>query len=641
MTGTPPKPPVPFWGELDSLVFAGAYDEVAKRAAVSFADADAPAVVAALALGGRLDEAESVFAARLRAAGDRRSQARFFLIAGYCHAGNPAKATALVVESARLLRAGSARERYWACQGLGLLRHFEGRSSRARRAARQALTAAMEADFPYGRFLSLDLSAHVAVATGNIHAGMRLLTQASELADALGYAENAATERATQLLFELRFSIGGEAALRAVRELVTAPGASYFMRRNGLLELSSAYALRGEAERALADLEESRRVSLPGKDRRARARYFTGHALCLALSRGAEAARPSLLEARAEAENQLTLRGEIAFVELVFCRESSPRALAEAERIATQTGAERVRVAHALAAGQLSGSPARVEDGLCRLLLEAAPLPPLDRLRCILDSRMLGLVPWALGAAPGQRLISIGNIILTENHGNVTQNELSNRPARKLLAELGRGYRSRAELMRDVWNIVHFVPARHTPTLHTAISRLRVALAVPDWIVTYDDGYALAAGVEVLSFGELEGASVGLGSAAAGAWPGEVAGSTGPPGSSRAPAAGGAPGLGGAPGSNGSPRSEGAHVTFDPRGSGEPARARPSLPPPDDRQRLLAYVAQHGPQSSAELARALRLSGSTALRLLRGLVAEGLLDRQGSGRATRYHEPMA
>jgi hypothetical protein len=603
MTGTPSKPPAPFWGELDSLVFAGAYAEVAKRAAVGFSDADAPAVVAALALAGRLDEAESVFESRLRDAGARMSQARFFLIAGYCHAGNPARASALVRRSARLLRTGPARERYWACQGLGLLRHFEGRSSRARRAARQALSAAMEADFPYGRFLSLDLSAHVAVATGNIHAGMRLLTQASELADALGYAENAATERATQLLFELRFSIGGEAVLRAVRELVTAPGASYFTRRNGLLELSSAYALRGESERARVDLEESRRVALPGKDRRARARYFNGHALCLALARGADAARPSLLEARAEAENQLTLRGEIAFVELMFCGERSPEALADAAHIALQTGAERVRVAHALATGQMAGSPARVEDDLCRLLLEAAPLPPLGRLRRILDSRMLGLVPWALGVTPGQRLISIGNVILSENHGNVSQNELSNRPARKLLAELGRGYRSRAELMRDVWNINHFVPTRHTPTLHTAISRLRVALAVPDWIVTYDDGYALAPGVEVLSFSELDGAEPG-------AAPG-VSDATSP--SATAASASGA------------------------RTSGAPL----SLPPPDDRQRLLAYVTKHGPQSSADLARGLRLSGSTVLRLLRGLVAECHLERQGSGKATRYQLPRA
>jgi DNA-binding IclR family transcriptional regulator len=51
---------------------------------------------------------------------------------------------------------------------------------------------------------------------------------------------------------------------------------------------------------------------------------------------------------------------------------------------------------------------------------------------------------------------------------------------------------------------------------------------------------------------------------------------------------------------------------------------------------VLQHIEKHGALSSAELGRALCLSGSTALRLLRALCDEGLLARQGSGRATRY-----
>ena len=87
-----PGASVPFWTELDALVFAGAYEQVARRAAGGFADGDAPAVVAALALAGRLEEAESVYEARLRSRGAALAQARFFLLAGHCHAGSPAKA---------------------------------------------------------------------------------------------------------------------------------------------------------------------------------------------------------------------------------------------------------------------------------------------------------------------------------------------------------------------------------------------------------------------------------------------------------------------------------------------------------------------------------------------------------------------
>jgi Winged helix-turn-helix DNA-binding len=564
-------------GELDSLVFAGAYEAVSKRAAAGFSDAEAPAVIGALALAGRLDEAESVFEARVRGNPALEPRARFFLIAGHCHAGNSARALGCARQSAAYLRRGPPSDRFWACQGLALVRHFEGRSSRARRVALRALGAAALADLPYGRFLSLDLLAHVEMHVGHIHAGMRLLRQASELADALGYSENAATERAAQLLFELRFSVGGPETESAVQALVTAPGVSYFTRRNGWLELSSAHALRGAAVLARAALEEARRIALTGADRRARARYFIGDALVVALSHGAEAAAASLAEARAEAQSQLTLLGEILFVELTFCGQRSPSALAEAERIARSTGVARVGVACLLASGADPGAALRAEDGLCRLLLELAPLPPGERLRRVVRAQKLGLVPWALGTAPGRRLIALGASIITEHHGNVSLNELKNRPALRLLLELGRGYRSRSELMREVWNISHFVHARHTPTLHTAISRLRVALAEPDWIITHDDGYSLASGVEVLAYDA-----------------GEVGGPVLSP----------------------------AGVSI--------------APPPDDRQRLISHIERHGATSSADLARALGLSGSTTLRLLRTLCSDGSLARHGSGRATRY-----
>src|SRR5687768_9934346 len=129
--------------ELDSLVFSGSYEQVLSRTAGGYSDAEAPAVVGALALSGRLDEAESVFDVhfRGRCAPAMALRARFFLLAGLCHAGNSERALRHARESVAHLRRGPANERYWACQGLALVRHFEGRLSRARRAARRALAA--------------------------------------------------------------------------------------------------------------------------------------------------------------------------------------------------------------------------------------------------------------------------------------------------------------------------------------------------------------------------------------------------------------------------------------------------------------------------------------------------------------------
>jgi DNA-binding winged helix-turn-helix (wHTH) protein len=574
--GAPPALAAPPWGELDSLVFAGAYEAVARRAAAGFAAADAPAVVGALALAGRLDEAESVFDARVRGNLALEPRARFFLIAGLCHAGNSARALGLARQSAGLLRRGLASDRFWACQGLALVRHFDGHLGRARRVARRALAAAVEANFAYGRFLSLDLLAHVEVHTGQVQTGMRLLTQASELADALGYSENAATERAAHLLFELRFSLSGPNMLSAVQALVSRPDVSYFTRRNGWLELSSAFALRGAASDARQALEEARRIALTGADRRARARFFIADALCAALARGPAAAAASLAAARAEAQGQLTLLGEILFVELVFCAERSPAALIQADHVARATGVERTRIAALLASGRDADAPMPIQDGLCRLLLELRELPLASRVHRLVVGQQLGLLPWALGAAPGRRLVALGSVLISENEGSVSQRELKNRSALRLLLELARGYRSRGELMRAIWNGGHPAPARLTAKLAAAVSRLRVALAEPGWIITHDDGYSLAAGVEVLAFDDA-------------AFP------------ARASASGAA-----------------------------------SAPAPGDRQRVLQHIEKHGALSSAELGRALRLSGSTALRFLRALCEEGLLERQGSGRATRY-----
>ena len=57
---------------LESLLFSGDYDAVLELTAASQAAADMPAMVGALALSGRLDEAESAFA---RLAGEAEPEA--------------------------------------------------------------------------------------------------------------------------------------------------------------------------------------------------------------------------------------------------------------------------------------------------------------------------------------------------------------------------------------------------------------------------------------------------------------------------------------------------------------------------------------------------------------------------------------
>ncbi len=52
--------------------------------------------------------------------------------------------------------------------------------------------------------------------------------------------------------------------------------------------------------------------------------------------------------------------------------------------------------------------------------------------------------------------------------------------------------------------------------------------------------------------------------------------------------------------------------------------------------RLCQHLAERGPLSKSDLAELLSVSGDTILRDLRHLLGEGVVERQGSGRATRY-----
>jgi len=357
-----------------------------------------------------------------------------------------------------------------------------------------------------------------------------------------------------------------------VEDVVNTPEVSYFTRRNGLIELAGMFALRGDRARAEKALEEARHIALPGSDSRARTRWLVCHALCEALAHGPEAARPSLEEARACAGDGAPLLVEIGFVTLVFGGERSPEALRAFAKLADRTGIQRARIALDIANGTRELYPPRVEDGLGRVLLECQGRTPVERLRRVTSAGLFGLVPWTLERPPGRRIIVFEDGVISENQGKVSLRELPNRTVQKLLFALRTGYQSRAALLDQVWGIARFDPLRHTAVLHTAVSRLRGALGEPDWIVTHDDGYALPEGIEVVTIGQ----------------------------------------------------------------SIESETAASVAPPPGDDERVLELVARRGHISSAELAAELRLSSSTALRLLKRLAENGALVRSGSGRTTRY-----
>ncbi len=560
---------------LKSLLFSGDYEAVLSLAVGDDAGAMQPAVIAALSLSGRLDEAQSAYRALSVGGGvDDCTEARFFLVAGLCHAGDSSKALRYARASLAQLRRVDARSRFWIWQGLALVRFFQGRIRPARGFARRALISAVETAFPYARVLALDLLAHVLVYGGDVFAGVRMLGQAAELALTLGYEENAATLRVAARVFEATHMVTAlPAAIAQAEAELAGPAVSYFTRRNGHIELAAMLALRGEGTRADAMLQEARRIALPGTDRRAKARWWTAYALATLLAKGTNAAREGLAQARRYAADEPMLLAEIGFVELAFFANVTPAAAAALRELAQASGIARVKIAYHTWSGQAVPLLQQVEDGLARLVLRCRGEQPMQRLRHILAAELPGLVGFALGFEPGRRIIATPRELITQDGGDVAVCPLPSGPSLRMLLALRHGYQSREALMNTVWGLGSYHPSRHNAVINTAASRLRLALGHPDWLVTHELGYSLADGVRVVTMEDKTLLSTS-------------------------------------------------------------AHAVP--PPPSVDGRITQFLAREGAASSAQVARALRVSASAALRRLRQLVAQGQIVREGSGRATRY-----
>jgi len=488
---------------LEFLLFSGCYEEVIARTATSPDASTRPEVIGALALSGRLDEARSAFSGFVRDTTDieARTRARFFMVAGHCHAGQQVQAMRMVRASVADLPQSTGRTRFWVWQGLALARYFEGRFDRARAAGRRALSTAMQASFSYARVLSLDLLAHILVHRGELHAGLRLLDQAASLARRLGYRDNEATLRTSALILEAEYLlVDVGTAIDNLERAVANPDVSYFTRRNGLIVLATLCAVRGDATRAQSALDEARKIALPGSDRRGKTRWLIARAWATALSRGFEAARALLDEARAAADGQPPLLAELGFVE-AFCFAPSPELLRRLPEIAKQTRLARAELAAGYVANQRLPDPATIEDGFARALVIATTGNQAERLYSLMETGFWGLVPCALELDPKRRLVLLGEYLICEDHGTTSVVDAPTGPSRRVLLALGEGYRSRPALAQEVWGLNRYDPIRHSAVINTAMSRLRSSLPTPEWVITDDDGYHLADGMELVVVG--------------------------------------------------------------------------------------------------------------------------------------------
>ncbi|APR81601.1 Hypothetical protein A7982_06950 [Minicystis rosea] len=594
------------------LFYAGHYAEIIRLrvdgAHAGGAPSDLPFIVGALAFAGRLEEARALFSGNLRRGavptqGSIVVATRFFLAVAYCRAGRLDEARREIVKNvAASFRHGEPLARFYVLQGLGCYRYFTGRLRHAARHALRALEYAFVAELPYGRLLATDLRGHSLVQLGAVQEGLSLLGTARTLAGSLSLPGNAAVLDCAIAIYRARFGV--LPVRKAIAELTEVlararPDDSY-SRRSLCIEMAVQYALAGEGDTAWGLLERLGTEHLPdGGDARARIRFLIACANVARLRHGRSSMMPFVSEARALSRTHpdITLEFDISCMEI----------------LAAETAEERARIRAGLRAlGRLSGiargwlrqEHKEGRDDSSPKLPAGAELMEADRLGALyaaclrgtpeLAARVIasghwGLLPLSLRLDPGRRVMLLGRRVVVEDHGNVTVlDDTSDGTLRLLRALAGGEWRGKADLLRTVWGIGAYRPDAHDAVIHTAVSRLRALLGVRGhWIEATSGGYQLTPGVALLDLANT---------------------------------------LGDAP----PPPVESIH----PPAPSIPPPAMPSQPPAADA--IVTWLAREGPSSSTDIASHLGVSEMTALRRLRDLIDQGVVQRSGKGKNTRY-----
>lgn len=582
--------------------FAGHYAKVAAEtfdAVTPARDEDVAFAVGALTFLGRLSDAEIAFdGLRLRGgARDPRTTAaaRFFLGLAHARAGDFPRARELLVSAAReRLRAPDPWAAAFASQGLACFRYFTGRYRAAARHALRAQRAAHHARFAWVQMIATDLRGHALVQLGQLEAGTAILAQALGHAERLGLGDNAFAIEVSIVAYRARFKVGPE-ALADLEALLGHRAHDAYSRRALLTQAAVQYAVRGRGAEAAAALAEVDREALRMDARRAKVTSLLARLHATRWARGLAAAAELLDEARA-----LLDAGDVAFrAELLAFEILVGQALGEAPRreraLAALRALRREADHHAArtALSQAEGERARAfaEDQLGALLHAVAGRDERALPR-LLAMGLLGPVPELLGIAPGRGVVLLPSegAVLIQDRGDLWLRPGPPRWAPPLLRLLAGAGASKEALVAGLWGLRRYVPVRHDPLVRTTIHRLRGFLDPRgEWVTVTPQGYGLSVPVHVVG----------------GAEPAEPL--------------------------------EAPLPEEEPLGE-PPPRLTASAPRDTEGhdQRVLDHLARVGEASAPELARALGLSESTALRAARRLAAAKKIARTGAARATRY-----
>lgn len=581
--------------------FAGRYAKVAAETFdapdAELGDEDVAFAVGALTFLGRAEDASTCFDAwRLgHRDHDPRTLAasRFFLGVARARAGDFDRARDLLVAGARdRVRAGDAWPVALAFQGLAAYRYFTGRYRAAARHALRALRAAHVARFPYVQMLSTDLRGHALVQLGQLEAGTALLEQAKALATRLGLGMNAFAIEASIAVYRAKLKVGPE-ALADLEALLDKRAHDSYSRRTLLTQAAVQYALRGRGSDATRALLEVDRDALRMDARRAK---VTSSIARLHVTRWAHGARAcvDLLDEAASLvkDGDVAFRAELFAFEMFVGEAIGDRARRDRAHAGLVELTEHADHHVAKAALERGDRPRAFTEDELTPLLRAPTRRSARALPRLLALGLLGPVPEILGLPPGRSVVLLPreNAAIVQDRGDLWLRTSPPRWAPPLLRLLAKGA-SKEAIVAGLWGLRRYAPDKHDPLVRTTIHRLR-ALLDPrgEWVTVTAEGYGLAVPVHVIGVADrVEPIEAPL------------------------------------PDPEDDPIDEAAAP------SGGSSRDVAALD-----ARVLAEITRRGEASVPDLARALGLSESTALRSTRRLVRAKKIARAGAARATRY-----
>ncbi len=471
-------------------------------------------VVGSLTFRGRLDEAETTYRLfRDNMDEEARAAARFFLGIGLTRHSHHARGCALLAENLRLgARHPNPRIRFYAWQGAAFYRETACRFRDALRYASQALSAALEANFLYGKTLASDMMAHSQVGPGQIQAAGESFRRALGYAELLGDGGLRQASHASLVIHSARHGFDPAGDVQTLAETAAAlTSEDNYSKSLVLLELGRQLLLRGRVAKAKACLDDACRLVYASQNRRhgitlnmryAFIEHLAGdHLQALNLVRNAAKSIDPRVDRQTIAE---VLGLELRLLGFVPCPSLDGERAAASKRLGELTRS----LGHAVIQRMLNRTAFRAYNHAA--LIGDDPLGDLVDLsmsrsdtavRRIIESGYLLLLMNKLNLAPGASSLLVDVLpgaLLVFDRG-----EMHYVPAgmshviRTMLQSLVAGHGGKEELIRAIWRY-NYNPLKHDQLIYTAMSRLRQLLGpYASWIEVTESGYGLRPGVVV------------------------------------------------------------------------------------------------------------------------------------------------